>query len=131
MGKGTTFIRPVYWEEKLARVPSELSHIHFARVDFNRFLEPTGETRPLPRPTPEAERDLMTLTVSTYRGEGEDSTLLARTRISISGDVETHVVGENHSDNESLLTLHHETVREALKTRLAYLEILSGKPRNR
>ena len=130
-GKGTTFIRPVYWEEKLARVPSELSHIHFARVDFNRFLEPTGETRPMPKLTPEAERDLMTLTVSTYRGEGKDSSLLARTRISISGDVETHVVGENQSDNESLLTLHHETVREALKTRLAYLEILSGKARNR
>ncbi len=121
--KGESFIRPVYWEERLARVPPELSHIHFARVDFSRFLEATDETHP---PIP-PDSDLMTLTVSTYLGEGEGSALLARTRISISGDVETHVFGEKHGGNESLLTLHHETVREALKTRLAYLDMLSRK----
>jgi hypothetical protein len=121
--KGSSFIRPVYWEEKLAWVPPELSHVHFARVDFSRFLESTDE-RP---PAIHLESDLMTLTVSTYLGEGKDSALLARTRISISGDVETHVVGDNHAGNESLLALHQETVREALRSRLAYLEIVSRK----
>jgi hypothetical protein len=115
--KGSGFIRPVYWEERLARVPPELSRIHFARVDFSRFLSPAEETLPPVQP----ENDLMTLTVSTYLGEGEGSALLARTRISVSGDVETRVFGENPAGNASLLTLHHETVREALKTRLAYL----------
>ena len=117
-GKGTTFIRPVYWEDALAPVPVELSQIHFARVDFSRFLEP-------PTLAAEADEDLMTLNVSTYLGEGKDSTLLVRTRIAITGDVETHVLREG---NESLLAHHQEMVREALKTRLAYLEMVSRKP---
>jgi hypothetical protein len=104
----------VYWEETLAPVPSELSQIHFARVDFGRFLSPTTVTA-------EPDKDLMTLSVSTYLGEGKDAALVVRTRISISGDFETHVHREG---SEGLLAHHQEMVREALKTRLAYLEMI-------
>jgi hypothetical protein len=116
--KGAAFIRPVYWEDTLAPVPSELSQIHFARVDFSGLLGPT------PAPA-EPDKDLMTLNVSTYLGEGKDAVLVVRTRISISGDFETHVYGEG---SEGLLSHHQEMVREALKTRLAYLGMVSGKP---
>jgi hypothetical protein len=116
-GKGATFIRPVYWEDTLAPVPAELSQIHFARVDFARFLKPATAV------AAEPDEDLMTLNVSTYLGEGKDATLAVRTRISISGDFETHVYREG---NESLLTHHQEMVREALKTRLAYLAMKRG-----
>jgi len=121
--KGASFIRPVYWEDNLAPVPKELSRIHFAHVDFTRFLKSHEES---------AEgvlEDLKTLTVSTYLGDdpgrGEESVLLARTRISLTGDVETHVVSENRQGNEGLLTLHQQMVREALRTRLAYLKVLT------
>jgi hypothetical protein len=116
--KGATFIRPVYWEDTLAPVPSELSQIHFARVDFSRFLSPTTVTA-------EPDNDLMHLNVSTYLGEGKDRVLVVRTRISISGDFETQVYREG---SEGLLGHHQEMVREALKTRLAYLGMVSRKP---
>ncbi len=116
--KGATFIRPVYWEEALAPVPAELSRIHFARVDFGRFLSPATLTT-------EPDKDhLMTLNVSTYLGEEKDRVLVVRTRISISGDFETEVYREG---SEGLLAHHQEMVREALKTRLAYLEMVSRK----
>ncbi len=125
--KGPSFIRPVYWEEKLAPVPHELSRIHFTRVDFHRFLESAPSTPPVPRLMAPADAELMTFVVSTYldgSADGDDSQLLARTHVSIAGDIETHVVGENREGNESLLVLHQETVREALRTRLAYLKML-------
>ncbi len=33
--KGTTFIRPVYWDTPMPEPPAELSSIHFSKVDIN------------------------------------------------------------------------------------------------
>ncbi len=133
--KGAAFIRPIYWQKPLAPVPAALSHLHFAPVDVAGLgvsaTAPVAVTSPPPAVV--AERgilpgdvgDLMTLTVSTYAaGDPDDSAtarLKARTRISLTGDVEVWVQDDAAAEH---LGVHEKTVGEALRARLAYLDLL-------
>ena len=53
--KGEQFIRPLYWELPLPDPPSELGHLHFARLDV---AELARASRQPPEPTPEAQRGM-------------------------------------------------------------------------
>jgi hypothetical protein len=127
--KGSAFIRPVYWHEPLAPVPAELAQIHFARIELDG--SPAGQrlaisAPALPRRALAADDDdLVTLTISTYAvtdpADPGDRRLAARTRIALAGDTEVQV-GEDASNAQ--LELHAKTVREAVRARLAYLELI-------
>lgn len=117
--KDPAFIRPIYWENPLPPVPEPLRSLHFAPVDLLPGTVPKAPVRPLPGDG----SDLTTLTVSTYDADGR---LKARTRVSLTGDVDTHLSAD--PADAPLLALHERMVAEALRTRLAYLELLSRNP---
>ncbi|MCP4663667.1 MAG: TIR domain-containing protein [bacterium] len=137
--KGAAFIRPIYWQKPLAPVPGNLSHLHFAPVELGGLVASAAAPVAVASPPPAvvAERvvgvvvpgdveDLVTLTVSTYAAADPDdpatARLKARTRISLTGDVEVHL---SEDTAEGHLEVHEKTVREALRARLAYLELLA------
>ncbi len=78
---------------------------------------------------PGSAEELMSLTVTTYAADNpadpEEVTLKARTEISLPGDVEVYLA-EGLAD-EDYLAVHEKTVREALRARLAYLELVADK----
>ena len=142
--KGPGFIRPVYWRRPLPPVPPPLYHIHFSRIDLASWIgsmasvpQPTTAQLPQAKPTKSepaysaaiADRSLDRLTVSTFSArdpENPDSaTLRAQTRISLTGDVEVFLPED--ADSKDVLAVHEKTVREALRARLAYLDLLAGK----
>ncbi len=133
--KGGAFIRPVYWQRPMPPVPEPLSRIHFAPVDFDRFLAAgaEGETPGAAvRPgAPLFSGDLAalkTLSVTTYTSDepqgSRDREVLAHTRIEIDGDVETRLARRVADGEEERLELHRAMVKEALAARLAYLDLL-------
>lgn len=134
--KGGAFIRPIYWQQPMASVPSPLSHLHFARVDLTTIgltpetpvarkeleLRPPAPSAP-PAPQ-EVPRQWLDLTVSTYTG-GDASVpcsgeLRAQTEMSIDGDVTTHV----DALDQELRKLHQDALSEALDARLEYLRLM-------
>ncbi len=126
--KGPAFIRPIYWEKLLPPVPAPLQRIHFAPIDLPGFAAVPKADPPSPALRVEGDRhDLTTLTVSTYAAadpaDPASGRLKARTRISLTGDVEAHLSAD--PADAHLLALHERTVAEALRARLAYLEILT------
>jgi hypothetical protein len=127
--KGATFIRPIYWEKPLARVPSELSRIHFAPVDFSRYAAKPATRQP-PRAVPFLGEDLRTITVSTYSAADvarpEGARLVAITRLTLAGDVNTWL-SENAAGNREYFETHHRIVRDAVAARLAWLKWLAGR----
>lgn len=134
--KGPAFIRPVYWERPIPKVPKDLRPLHFAPVDFSRHTaaapvsEPKTEAQPRSS-TVEIDEGLKQVAVSTYTSADpanpENSRLIARSRISLDGDMENFVLGNLTADDEKYLDLHHKMVREAQSARLAYLEMLTKK----
>ncbi len=127
--KGPAFIRPIYWEKPLPPVPAPLRSLHFAPVDLPGL--PAAPQAAVPAllhsvPGPDGE-DLTTFTVSTWAGAdpGDPTTgdLKARTRISLTGDVETRQSSDPADAHH--LERHERLVAAALKARLAYLEVLS------
>jgi len=130
--KGEAFIRPIYWEKPLPPVPEPLRSLHFAPVDLPGLATVPQATSPAVPPLParllsgEESHDLTTLTVSTWAaadpGDPAASRLKARTRISLTGDVETHHSADPADAHH--LDLHEKMVAEALKARIAYLELL-------
>lgn len=126
--KGAAFIRPIYWERPMPPVPPPMSHIHFAAVDLPGL--PASPVQPAVRPAvPLLAAAELSLTVSTYAnadpadpGGGQ---LKARTRISLAGDVEAHLSADPADAHH--LEIHAKMVREALRARLAYLELLARK----
>lgn len=133
--KGPAFVRPVYWGKPMPPVPEPLSHIHFASVDFDRFVKPGAEDAAAAEDVQSSEslptgdwEDLKTLTVSTYTSDDPEGSgpggLLARTLIHLDGDIETHLSRSVAEGEEPRLELHRTIVKEALATRLAYLELL-------
>ncbi|MBK9315432.1 MAG: toll/interleukin-1 receptor domain-containing protein [Acidobacteria bacterium] len=135
--KGPAFIRPVYWERPIPKVPKDLRALHFAPVDFSRHIAPAPVSEPKteakPRSSPvEVDEGLKHLAVSTYTAADpanpENPRLIARSRISLEGDMENYVLGNLTADDEKYLDLHHKMVREAQAARLAYLEMLTRKP---
>jgi hypothetical protein len=116
--KGAAFIRPIYWERPMAAVPSPLSHIHFAPVDLPGLPAKVSIPASVQAPAQFLEHPL---TVSTYSGEA----LKARTSIAPAGDVETHLSAD--PVDAHLAELHARMVGEALRARLAYLEMMARK----
>lgn len=146
--KGPAFIRPVYWEPQIAPVPAPLAALHFAPVDFaglaaapaastDLAIAPTPPAAvpspvSLPLAMPTADADLTRLTVSTYALDASADAaaisgrrLQAVTRIALDGDVETELVPPLSAADERCLALHQDLVKEALRVRLAYLELLA------
>ncbi len=125
--KGAAFIRPIYWQKPLAPVPAALSHLHFAPVELAGLaaapaaVSPPTALEPLP-----AGDDLVTLTVSTSTAvdpaDPATASLQARTRISLTGDVEVYLA---EGADEGLLRVHEKAVREALRARIAYLKLVA------
>ncbi len=117
--KSEAFIRPICWQDPKPRIPRELSSLHFAQVElgpFGALIPPAGG---------EAEAaSAAELTVRTFAsydpGEGGGGRLVARTRVVFGGEVENWVAPDAEP---ALLAHHHESVREAVKTRFAYLEL--------
>jgi hypothetical protein len=146
--KGPAFIRPVYWEKTIPRIPRELSSLHFAPVDFSGFtdternsavhavhlvadpVEPAVATMTpvLNAMLPGPGADLTTLTVSTYAsaepGNTDTANLKARTTISLHGNVETSLPLDVGNADERYLELHQKTVKTALEARLEYLRLV-------
>jgi TIR domain/Peptidase family C25 len=119
--KGPAFIRPIYWERPLPPVPAPLRSLHFAPVDLPGVA-------PLPaRRLPGDGHDLTTLTVSTWAAadpaDPAGGQLKARTRISLTGDVDTWLSAGPADAHH--LEIHEKLVAEALRARLAYLELLA------
>jgi hypothetical protein len=125
LGKGEAFIRPIYWERPLPSVPEPLSKIHFAPVDLPG-LPAVQKARP-PALQDAVAQDLTTLTVSTYAAadpaDPATGHLKARTKISLTGDVDVHLSADPADAHH--LEIHARMVREALRARLAYLELLA------
>ncbi len=98
--------------------------------------EPTMELKPVaaepaPAPAP-APADPNTVTVSTHVADdpatGAGASLVARTRVSLEGDVEVFVTrDETLLRDGELLQLHQETLAQALEARLAYLKLQAKK----
>jgi hypothetical protein len=126
-GKGPAFIRPIYWQKPMPPVPEPLSRIHFAPVDL-----PGLPTAPQVQPAAflaAAGGELTALTVSTYAAADPaapgPARLTARTRISLTGDVDVHLSADPADAHH--LDLHAKIVGEALRARLAFLELLARK----
>lgn len=129
--KGKAFIRPIYWQRPMARVPAALSHLHFAPVELPSLVAKA----PVPAAAPARHglalagdvAALATLTVSTWAAvdpaapEGER--LLARTRVGLTGEVDTWLAEAGVAAAQ--LRTHASTVSAALKARLDYLELLA------
>lgn len=113
--KGPAFIRPVYWEKPMPRVPRELGEIHFAPVDFSQYVAP----QPQPKPRIEQKTEAPKIqTVSTYTAADpanpENARLIARTRITAEGELETFARENLPPEDEKYLDLHSKMVREAM-----------------
>ncbi|MCP3956324.1 MAG: toll/interleukin-1 receptor domain-containing protein [bacterium] len=138
--KGGAFIRPIYWQKPLPSPPEELSSLHFAPVDVTawRVAKPAPDFETLPeqlaRLVPDAAGDLGTITVSTWAAadvsrlppsggtpDPADAILKARTRVSLTGDVDVYLA--EGAPEEAYLSAHTAAVREAVQARLAYLEL--------
>ena len=152
--KGPAFIRPVYWEATVPAVPPALSSLHFAPVEFAGLADPVAGPAPvaaspplviaapgpapfetasrpalrLALPLPGPDDELGTLIVSTYAstspGLAEQTSLKARTQISLTGELKTVLPSALSADDDRYLALHQAMVKEALDTRLAYLALL-------
>jgi len=129
--KGPAFIRPVYWQKPIPKVPKDLRALHFAPVDFSRFVAPAARQEPAPATAAKVEFDenLKTLTVSTYTASDpanpQNPRLIARSRITLDGDVENYVLENLTADDEKYLELHHRMTRDAASARLTYIEKLA------
>ena len=100
--KGGAFIRPIWWQQPMPKVPRELSRIHFAPVE----LSPLGALIPAAAPArPEAAKGR---NVKTFAG-GE---LVAWTFITPEGDLENRLVAAGAEAKD--LALHEVSVRAAL-----------------
>ncbi len=93
-------------------------------------LKPVA-AEPAPAPAP-APADPNTVTVSTHVADdpatGAGASLVARTRVSLEGDVEVFVTrDETLLRDGELLQLHQETLAQALEARLAYLKLQAKK----
>jgi hypothetical protein len=124
-GKGPAFIRPIYWQKPMPPVPEPLSRIHFASVDLPG-LPAAPQVRP-PAFLAAQEGELTTLTVSTYAAADPaapaTARLAARTRVSLTGDVDVHLSADPADAHH--LEIHAKMVAEALRARLAFLELLA------
>lgn len=77
---------------------------------------------------PQTEEDLKTITIVTYLSSGDDPEAeepAAVTHLKLDGDMETILRQDAATSDERLLDLHRKMVRQAIKARLAYLELLS------
>lgn len=113
--KGGAFIRPIYWEHPLPKVPRELSRCHFAPVE----LSPLGALIPAAQtPTPAAALPVTIKTIKTYAGGNPDDPatrrLMASTEISPGGDLETWFADDA---GEALVARHERAVNAALASR--------------
>ncbi|QQS47815.1 MAG: toll/interleukin-1 receptor domain-containing protein [Acidobacteriota bacterium] len=128
--KGPGFIRPVYWQKPIPKVPKDLRALHFAPVDFSRFVAPASEPVQQTQST-EFDEKLTSLTVSTWAtsdpANPENRRLIARSRIALDGDMENFALENLTSEDEKYLDLHQKMVREAQAARVAYLEVLTKK----
>lgn len=110
--KGAAFIRPIYWERPLPKVPEPLQSIHFAPFDLPGLPV-------VPKAGPPAPALLDTLTVSTWAADDPadpaGGRLKARTHIALNGDVESHLSAD--PADAHLLTVHATLVAEALRAR--------------
>lgn len=151
--KGPAFIRPVYWAKTVPAVPQALSSLHFAPVEFAGLADPVAGAAPvasppsaiaapgqapsaqpgrtalqLALPLPGSADDLGTLIVSTYAsaspGLTDQTSLKARTEISLTGELKTVLPSALSADDDRYLALHQAMVKEALDARLAYLALL-------
>jgi hypothetical protein len=111
--KGAAFIRPIYWEKPLPKVPEPLSRIHFAPFDVPGLAPAPfllGE---------DGETGLRTLTVSTWAAadpaDPAGGRLKARTRIALNGDVDSYLSPD--PADAHLLDVHATLVAEALRAR--------------
>ncbi|HYN22998.1 MAG TPA: toll/interleukin-1 receptor domain-containing protein [Thermoanaerobaculia bacterium] len=123
--KGAAFIRPIYWERPLPPVPEPLGRLHFAPVDLPGLAVLSKVDPPAPGlrlPGEDGGSDLTALTVSTYDSGGQ---LKARTCISLTGDVDSHLSAD--PADAHYFAVHERMVAEALRARLAYLELLAWK----
>jgi hypothetical protein len=132
--KGPAFIRPVYWEKPIPKVPKDLQELHFAPVDFRRHVSPVipRETVPAAQPlaiVKDLDERLKKLAVSTYTAADPENPdhpkLIARSRFSLDGDVESYVRENLTAEEARTLELHRQMVSEALAARLAYLDMLA------
>ena len=112
--KGPAFIRPIYWEKPIPRVPRELGEIHFAPVDFSQFAAP----QPPPKIEQKTEAPKIQ-TVSTYTAADpanpENARLIARSRITAEGELETFAREGLPEEDEKYLELHSKMVRESFQ----------------
>jgi hypothetical protein len=120
--KGEAFIRPIYWEKPLPKVPEPLSSIHFAPFDMPGFAIVPKADPPAPAPFLRGEDsgpDLETFTVSTWAAadpaDPAGGRLKARTRIALNGDVDSYLSPD--PADAHLLTVHATLVAEALRAR--------------
>lgn len=135
--KPPAFIRPIYWQEPLARPPADLAQIHFAFVDLSALtgvpavpvVAAASDLGPL---LSRLDESLTTLTISTYAAadpaDPETARLKARTHVSLTGDVRVYL-----SDSEAdrpYLDVHGKTVDTAVRARVALLQWLGGKWRS-
>ncbi len=134
--KGPAFIRPVYWERPIPKVPKDLRALHFAPVDFGRYVAPAASAETAAKAQPqsssfEVEEGLKKLAVSTFTAADPANPvkprLIARSNISLDGELESFVLENLTADDEKYLDMHHKMVREAQAARLAYLELLAKK----
>ena len=128
--KGAAFIRPIYWERPLPPVPEPLRSLHFAPVDIPGLAVVPKAEPPAPvyrLPGEDGGADLATVTVSTWAAadpaDPAGGRLKARTRIALNGDVESHLSADPADAHH--LAVHERLVAEALRARLAYLELLT------
>lgn len=133
-GKGPAFIRPIYWERPMPPAPDPLKGLHFAPVDLFGLAAVPKADPPAPArflPGEGGEPDLNTLTVSTWAAadpaDPAGGRLKARTRISLTGDAESHLSADPADAHH--LDLHEKMVAEALRARLAYLDLLTRQKR--
>ncbi|HYU30794.1 MAG TPA: toll/interleukin-1 receptor domain-containing protein [Thermoanaerobaculia bacterium] len=128
--KGAAFIRPIYWERPLPPVPEPLRSLHFAPIDLPGLTVVSKADPPAPArflPGEAGGTDLNTFTVSTWAAadpaDPAGGRLKARTRIALNGDVESHLSADPADAHH--LAVHERMVAEALRARLAYLELLT------
>ncbi|MEM7582437.1 MAG: toll/interleukin-1 receptor domain-containing protein [Acidobacteriota bacterium] len=133
-------IRAVTWKRPLPPVPPALYHQRFSVIarEWISSIQPPAPgpgsaadaaERSKPQAVtlePQSEDSAPErLTVSTFVSDDPDdrdsARLRARTHISLAGDVE--VILPADVDDQAALTVHTATVREALRARLAYLEM--------
>jgi hypothetical protein len=128
--KGAAFIRPIYWERPLPPVPEPLRSLHFAPVDLPGLtvvpkVDPPAPVRFLPGEA--GGTDLNIVTVSTWAAadpaDPTGSRLKVRTRIALNGDIESHLSADPADAHH--LAFHEKMVAEALRARLAYLDLLA------